>query len=201
MIIIFLTGCIIGLAVAAPIGPVGLLCVRKTLEHGLMGTLAVGLGTAVADALYAGIAAFGLAAVSEFLLKQVVYFKVVGGLLLFGLAIKEYRSKRIVVESIKVTKKSFLSLIVMTFLLTLCNPIGIVSFIGIFAMLGERLLSMDNATLMIIGVFVGSVSWSLILGKIVEHTKHLLPERFILSIRKISAVILGAFGAWAFLSI
>ncbi|HLF67016.1 MAG TPA: LysE family transporter, partial [Gammaproteobacteria bacterium] len=111
MIFTFLIGCIIGLAVAAPIGPVGLLCVRKTLEFGLIGTLAVGLGTALADALYAGIAAFGLATLSEIIIKQVVYFKVLGGILLFILAIKEYCSKRVVVESIKVTKTGFLTLI------------------------------------------------------------------------------------------
>jgi putative LysE/RhtB family amino acid efflux pump len=198
---IILTGIFIGLAVAAPIGPVGLLCVRKTLEFGLKGTLAVGLGTAIADALYAGIAAFGLAALSEFLISQSVYFKVLGGTLLFILAIKEYYSKNIIIDNVKITKKGLLSLMITTFLLTLCNPIGIASFIAIFAMLGENLLSMGNAALMIFGVFIGSPTWFLILGKITHHTKHLLPESFIASIRKISAIILAAFGVFAFLSL
>jgi putative LysE/RhtB family amino acid efflux pump len=201
MIIIFLTGILIGLAVAAPIGPVGLLCMRKTLEFGLMGTVAVAVGTALADAIYASIAAFGLTAVSELLLKQATYFKIVGGLLLFGLALKEYYSKNPIIENAKVSKKSFFSLIMTTFFLTLCNPIGIVSFIALFAMLGENLLSMNNASLMVLGVFVGSVAWFLILGRVISRTQHLLPEHFVRSVRKISAIILAAFGAFAFLSL
>lgn len=190
-----------GLAVAAPIGPVGLLCMRKTLEFGLMGTVAVAVGTALADAIYASIAAFGLVAVSELLLEQATYFKIVGGLLLFGLALKEYYSKNPIIENAKVSKKSFFSLIIATFFLTLCNPIGIVSFIALFAMLGENLLSMNNASLMVLGVFIGSVAWFLILGRVISRAQHLLPENFVRSIRKISAIILAAFGAFAFLSL
>jgi putative LysE/RhtB family amino acid efflux pump len=201
MIITFLTGILIGIAVAAPIGPIGLLCVRKTLEFGFVGTVAVGLGTAMADALYAGIVAFGLAAFSGFLLGQVVYFKIFGGILLFALAAKEYCSKSPVVESVQITKKSWLAVVASTFLLTLCNPIGIVSFVGIFALLGDNLLSMDDAALMVLGVFTGSMVWFLTLGRIIHHTKHLLPEKFIASIRKISALILAGFGTWAFLSV
>jgi putative LysE/RhtB family amino acid efflux pump len=198
--IIFFIGMLIGLVVAAPIGPVGLLCVRKTLEFGFKGTLAVGLGTSLADAIYAGIALYGLTAVSEFMLTHIVYFKVLGGILLLGLAVKEFYSKNRAVESVKITSKGIIGIIAITFILTCFNPIGIASFIGIFAMLGETLLSMNNAWLLIVGVFAGSMGWYLMVGKIVHRSQHLLPDRFILSVRKVSAVILAAFALWAFLS-
>ena len=112
-------------------GPVGVLCIRKTLEFGLKGTLAVGIGTALADALYAGIAAFRLwQIVSEFILKHVVYLKLLGGILLFGLAIKEFFSTTTMVESVELTTKNYLSLMLSTFFVTCSNPIGIVSFIA-----------------------------------------------------------------------
>lgn len=200
MLTIFI-GFLVGLAIAAPTGPVGVLCIRKTLTYGLTGTLAVGLGTALVDAIYAAIAAFGLASVSTFLLAQVVYFKVFGGILLFGLAFKEYYAKDIILKEQEVTTKGFFNLILTSFLLTFANPMGLISFIGIFAMLGHQLVSIDHAALMVLGVFLGSMGWFLILGRITQHAQHLLPENVIYSIRKVSAIILAAFGAWAFLSL
>jgi putative LysE/RhtB family amino acid efflux pump len=201
MLIIFLVGIIIGFVVAAPVGPVGLLCVRKTLEYGLTGALAVGLGTALADALYASIAAFGLAAISEYLLAHIVYCKILGAILLLALAIKEYTSKAQVVESVQISQKSLLQLIITTFVLTCFNPIAIMSFIGIFAMLSDRLLNISNPIVMIVGVFIGSILWYLFLGKIIHHTQHLLPDRFIFSIRKISAIIFALFASFSILSL
>lgn len=197
--IIFLTGILVGFVVAAPMGPVGVLCIRKTLEFGFMGTLAVALGTACADAFYAGIAALGLSVVSE-LLEQDIYFKLIGGCLLFALAFKEYFSKTKVIENVHVTKAGWLGLLATTFFLTLLNPIGVVSFLAIFAMFGEQLDALNHAGLMVAGVFIGSNIWFLLLGKIVRHTKHLLPEKIISSMRKLSAFLFAAFGAWAFIS-
>ncbi len=198
---IYLIGILIGIAIAAPMGPVGILCIRKTLEFGLVGTLAVGLGTALVDALYAGIAAYGLSTVSEFVLKHFVYFKVLGGVLLFGLALKEYFSKSIIMEHVAVTKEGVIGLFSSAFFITLLNPIGIASFLGLFAMLGNTLLSMNNAAFIVMGVFTGSLSWFLILGKIISRTQHLLPEKLIHSLRKISAFIFAAFGTWAIISL
>ncbi|MFA6036537.1 MAG: LysE family transporter [Legionellales bacterium] len=199
--IILLTGILIGFIVAAPMGPVGVLCIRKTLEFGLMGTLAVAVGTALSDAFYAGVAALGLAAASELLLEQDFYLKIIGGTLLFALAFKEYFSKNKLQEHIAVTKAGWFGLMITTFFLTLVNPMGVVSFIAIFAMFGEQLESTQSVTLMVSGVFIGSVAWFLLLGKLVAHTQHLLPEKLISSMRKISAFLFASFGAWAFLSL
>jgi len=200
-VILFLIGILIGLVIAAPMGPVGVLCARKTLEYGIAGTLAVGIGTALADAIYAGLTVFGLATISEFVLKHAVYIKLIGGTLLFILAIKEYYSKTPIKDTIKITPKGCLAISATTFLITLLNPIGIISFIAIFAMLGDQLLHNQHAIYVVIGVFVGSLSWFIILGRIIHYTRHLVPDYIILSIRKISALFFAIFGAWAFLSL
>lgn len=198
---LFLLGILIGLVIAAPMGPVGVLCTRKTLEYGVAGTLAVGIGTALADAIYASLTAFGIASISEFILKHTVYIKLIGGTLLFSFAIKEYYSTSPIKNTIKITTKGYLALTGTSFLITLLNPMGIVSFIALFAMLGDQLLHYHHAIWVVIGVFVGSLSWFLILGRIIHHTQHLIPERIIVSIRKISALFFALFGAWAFVSL
>jgi putative LysE/RhtB family amino acid efflux pump len=193
--IVFLTGILVGLAVAAPIGPVALLCMRKTLEFG------IALGSALADVTYASIAAFGLATFSEFLIAKAVYFKLFGGILLISLALKEYFSKNKMVKQVNVTATGSLSLTLTAFFLVLSNPMGIVSFIAIFAMLGDQLLTTHDAIWMVLGVFIGSFSWFFFLGKMIRRAEHLLPENFMVASRKISAVILAIFGLFALLSL
>lgn len=191
---------IIGIAIAAPVGPIGMLCIRKTLETGLVGALAVGLGAALADSVYGLIAATGLTAVSHFLLTKAVYIKLIGGAFLLYLAYSEIVAKPSN-SAVKVGNKKTCRLVTEVFFLTLTNPATILSFIGIFASIGGGATTGTQMAIMVIGIFLGSMTWWLILGTLIISIKHKLPESWIHGIRYLSALILGGFGIWAMLSV
>jgi putative LysE/RhtB family amino acid efflux pump len=191
---------IIGVAIAAPVGPIGMLCIRKTLEIGMVGAIAVGLGAALADSVYGLIAATGLSAISSFLLAQTTYIKLIGGAFLLYLAYTEIVANPSS-SAANVGKKKTSRLIAEVFVLTLTNPATILSFIGIFASIGGGATSATLMALMVFGIFLGSMTWWLILGTIIIHIKHKLPELWIHRIRYVSALILGGFGVWAMFSV
>lgn len=198
MITHFFEAWLIGLAIAAPVGPIGMLCIRKTLETGMTGAISVGLGAALADGVYGLIAALGLTAISHFLLAQSVYIKLVGGILLLYLSYNELAQSPSQSKEAKPHQKGYGRLTLNVFFLTLTNPATILSFIGIFASIGGGTASMTEMILLVLGVFIGSMSWWIILGSIIVGIRHKLPQEWIDRIRYLSAVILGGFGLFAF---
>ena len=189
----------IGIAIAAPVGPIGMLCIRKTLEIGLMGAMSVGLGAALADSLYGFIAGAGLTVISSFLIQEVFYIKTIGGVFLIYLAYQELKSSANP-QAVVPDKKGFLQLAFEVFLLTLTNPMTIFSFIGIFATIGGEDITLEKSAWMVMGIFLGSMSWWLILGTMVVKAKGYLSPMWINRIRYFSAVLLAGFGVWAILS-
>ncbi len=187
---------VIGIAIAAPVGPIGLLCIKKTLELGIVGAIAVGLGAALADSIYGLIAGAGLTAVSIFLFGIMHYLKIFGGILLLTLGAKECLSNQ-QKATIELPKINLSRLALTTFMLTLSNPLTILSFAGVFTAIGSEHFSLDDTAWILIGVFLGSMSWWLFLGYIVSRSHKILPKTWIEKIRYISAFILIAFGAWA----
>jgi threonine/homoserine/homoserine lactone efflux protein len=162
--IFFLKGLIIGFAMAVPIGPIGVLCIRKTLAEGHSRGLIIGLGAATADSLYGSIAAFGLTFVSDVITSQQFWLRLVGGGLLVFLGIRTLRAKR-KDPIVPFDNKGFLGSYVSTFLLALTNPVTIFAFIAVFAAfgLGHRLVFI-SACVLVLGVFTGSGLWFLTLG-------------------------------------
>jgi len=198
LILYLLKAWLIGIAVAAPVGPIGTLCIRKTLELGFMGAIAVGLGAALADGVYGLIAALGLTAISHFLLQKIVIIKVVGGLFLLYLAYAEIKSKTNNSGTTLDKNKNLARLTFGVFFLTITNPMTILSFIGIFASIGSGGATTTAETLaMVIGIFLGSMTWWVILGSIIVKIKHKLPESALQGIRYLSALILAGFGLFA----
>ncbi|MDP1723892.1 MAG: LysE family transporter [Alphaproteobacteria bacterium] len=191
---------LIGVAIAAPVGPVGMLCIRKTLELGFIGTIAVGLGAALADSIYAFIAATGITSVSDFLLDNELYIKILGGIFLLFLAFKELKNSSKLPTEIHDKGKKAVKLIYSVFFLTLTSPMTILSFIAIFASIGGSDINHNLSLWMVLGVSLGSLSWMLMLGFIITKTKHFLSETWIYRIRYVSAIILGGFGVWAIYS-
>ena len=184
---------IIGIAIAAPVGPIGTLCIRKTLELGFVGAIAVGFGAALADAVYGVIAATGLTIISEFLLAKAVFIKLFGGVFLLYLAWKEAKSnpsKTIISNS----SKEFIKLSSTVFFLTLTNPMTILSFIGIFASIGGDNITATESIIMVAGIFLGSMSWWMILGTIITKAKAYLNLEWI---KYLSATILACFGIFS----
>lgn len=196
---LILKGLVLGFSIAAPVGPIGLLCINKTLKNGKLSGFLSGLGAASADMIYGAIAALGLTAISGVLLKYAFYIKLLGGLFLCYLGAKIFFSK----ES-KKTKdedsKGLLADYFSTFFLTITNPMTIISFTAIFA--GMGIMSADKAGIweFVVGVFLGSALWWLCLCFIAGYVGQKSDEKFILAINKISGLIIFAFGVWAILT-
>ncbi len=161
---IFLKGICIGFALAVPIGPIGIMCIRKTITEGRIRGLIIGLGAATADLIYGLIAAFGLTVISSTLDSQKIWIRLVGGLLFLFLGIKAFRS-RPVKTNFSIDKSSFLKIYLSTVFLTLTNPMTIFAYIAVFAALSLGSgLNYFSMSALVSGVFIGSFLWFLSLN-------------------------------------
>lgn len=190
-----LKGLILGFSIAAPVGPIGLLCINKTLSNGKKSGFFSGLGAASADMVYGSIAAFGLTAISGFLIKESFYIKLFGGLFLCYLGITTFISSK-KNQAANYSSKGLLNDYFSTFLLTITNPMTIISFTAVFAGLGivSANKSFINSSFLVSGVFLGSALWWLLLCYIVGYINIISNEKLILLTNKISGLILFLFG-------
>jgi len=198
-----LRGLIIGFSIAAPVGPIGVLCIRRTIANGLLSGLVSGLGAATADAIYGSIAAFGLTWVSSFLINQQIWLRVVGGLFLCYLGIRTFFALPVEDLEEATQGKGLLGDYRSTFILTLTNPLTILSFAAIFAGLG--LADADPgrfaAVAMVVGVFLGSAAWWLLLSGGTNLFRRRFNTTALRWVNRGSGVIITAFGAAALLSL
>ena len=198
---LFFRGLLIGFSIAAPVGAIGVLCIKRTLVQGSLVGFVSGLGAATADGIYACIAGFGLTFVSSFLINQQYWFRLIGGLFLCYLGIKSCFTKpsKTILDQNTGLFRAYLS----TFFLTLTNPTTILAFVTIFSGLGlvNTSANYSSATVMILGVFVGSALWWLILscGVAVLITNLTLEKLRLLNC--VSGAIISAFGLWALLNL
>lgn len=199
MLLYLLKAWMIGIAIAAPVGPIGMLCIKKTLELGIKGALLVGLGAALADSVYGLIAALGLTAISHIMIAGDTYLKLIGGIFLLYLAYKEAKSNPSNKEA-HVNDKNQIKLVGEVFFLTITNPMTILSFVGIFASIGTGSSSTLESIAMVVGIFLGSMTWWCILGATISKIKHKLPKTWCERIKWISCFILGTFGLVAIFS-
>lgn len=170
MLEFLLKGAVIGCAIAAPVGPIGVLCIRRTLAAGRASGLATGLGAATADAFYGMVAGFGLTAISDFLLGYRLWLQGIGGLFLLGLGIRTFFA-RPAGSGAAARAPSGLSSYLSSVVLTLTNPATILSFAAVFAGLGfgQGVAGYRDATALVAGVFLGSTAWWLILTAAVDR--------------------------------
>lgn len=193
---LFLKGIVIGLAIAVPVGPIGALCVQRTLAEGRISGLVSGLGAATADTIYGFIAAFGVTMISGFLISHQMWLRIIGGAILFTLGLKTFLS-RPRKQAAPVSGNSLLTNFFSTFGLTLTNPITILAFAAIFAALGVVSGSQDLAALgmLILGVFFGSALWWLILSGGASLFRGWIGTHGMRWVNRISGIIIIAFGA------
>lgn len=191
----FIKGVILGFSIAAPVGPMGVLCIRRTLSKGLISGFLTGLGTATADALYGCIAAFGVTAISAFLLENQFYFRFIGGLFLLYLGYRTFQSIPAEVAA-EVNERDRLGAYTSSFFLTLTNPMTIISFAAVFAGLGVGTTGGDYilAGILVLGVFTGSMLWWLLLCKTVNVLRSKFDHKRLTLVNKISGVIIAGFG-------
>lgn len=199
-------GLVAGFIIAAPVGPVGVLCVQRTLQQGRVAGLMSGLGAAVADAAYGCIAAFGLSLISGWLQAHETLFRVGGGLFLLFMAWRmlgaALHPAPAVVVAGSYTERP-IACFVSTFILTATNPITIVAFLGIFAFfgIGSFGLSHDMAAWLVLGVFAGSSVWWLSLAGLAGAFRQRLGNGGLKWINGLSGLLMLGFGLYGIGSI
>jgi len=195
---LFWQGLVLGLAIAAPVGPIGVLTIRRTLVGGLLAGLLSGLGAATADAFYGSVAALGLTAVSHFLVQQQLWLRLIGGLFLVYLGIKAMREKPMAESqaALPVETADHLRAYTSTFFLTLSNPVTILSFTAVFAGfgLGAQTTGSWSGLQLVGGVFLGSALWWLTLCGVVTAVRTRLSSAILRLINLASGLILAGFG-------
>lgn len=193
-----LKGLVIGFSIAAPVGPIGVLCIKRTLADGRMSGLVSGLGAATADALYGSIAGFGLTLISAFLLDQQTWIRLVGGAFLCYLGLKTFISKP-AEQDVRAHGGNLISAYLSTFVLTLTNPLTILSFAAIFAGLGLGATDGDfaSAGILVSGVFLGSAAWWLLLSGGVSLLRQRFDQQVMAWVNRASGVIILGFGVAA----
>jgi threonine/homoserine/homoserine lactone efflux protein len=198
--LMFLKGLVIGFSIAAPVGPIGVLIIRRTLSQRRVYGLLSGLGAASADAVFGLIAGLGLSFITNFLIGQQFWFHLAGGSFLCYLGIKTAMS--VASENpAKVQGQQLFGAYSSVFLLTLTNPITILSFIGIFAGLGLSQPNATSALTLVLGVFSGSGLWWLILSTLVGLVKKVLKKESLTWINRLSGLIILLFGVYSMLSL
>ena len=221
-----LRGLLIGLSIAAPVGPIGVLCIRRTLAGGRVYGLVSGLGAATADAFYGSVAGFGLTFLSSFLIEQRFWLRLLGGLFLCYLGIRTLLAQP--AEQTAAAKGNGLAEVLAdarrshprsrwsparfgpnagayasTLLLTLTNPATILSFAAIFAGLGLASVSGSylSSGLLVLGVFLGSALWWFLLSGGVSLFREKLGTRQLRWVNRLSGLTILAFGVLALLSL
>jgi threonine/homoserine/homoserine lactone efflux protein len=161
-----LKGFAIGFAVAAPVGPVGLLCIRRTILDGRLAGFITGLGAATGDMVFGLIAALSLTSATVFLARHASGFQFAGGLCLLAIGVATLRSRPPTRTRQPVHAPNFTAAYVSTIAITLANPITMAAFIGIFTGFGVGLATTGIAQIawLLAGIFVGSAAWWLLLS-------------------------------------
>ncbi|MBE9467975.1 MAG: LysE family transporter [Bacteroidetes bacterium] len=206
MIIYLIKGLIVGIAVSAPMGPIGVLCVQKTVNKGKIMGFYSGMGAATADTFYAIITAFGLTYITNFLLRHQLYLEIIGISVLLALGLKMFFSNPVkqykANQQIKKNKGIF-SDYISTFFLTISNPLTIIFYGTAYAALG---LIGDSQTagssyLLILGIFLGATLWWYFLTSIVNIYRHKFKLKIIWNINRISGIAIIALSCFAIIQV
>jgi threonine/homoserine/homoserine lactone efflux protein len=197
-------GLVIGFSIAAPVGPIGVLCIRRTLAEGRSAGLVSGLGAATADAMYGSIAGFGLTFISSLLIGQQAWLRLIGGVFLCYLGLRTFLAAPApLAKTASVNGNGLLSAYASTFFLTLTNPLTILSFAAVFAGLGlaDAGRSYFSAGILVLGVFIGSALWWLLLSGGVGLIRSRFNAPALRWVNRISGAMIIAFGLLALLSL
>ena len=183
-----------GLIIAAPVGPVNLLCIRRTLEKGWRSGMVSGLGAALADTVYGAIAVFGISLVIQFLINEEFWFRSIGGIFLMGIGVVYYRKP---LRSLKGGENgsSGNSDFVSAFLLNATNPTTVLSFLAVLATLGiGRQSSLCRTLILVAGIFSGSMIWWTILACAASRLRGRVNDRTLGCMNHLAGIAIGAFG-------
>lgn len=181
----FAAGVALGLGVAAPVGPIGLLCIRRTLEHGFWTGVAGGAGTALADGFYAALAAFGIGAVTAALTAAQTPLQIIAIAAFLWLAVGAWRQK----PGTESAPTSHTNVFAQTFLLTLANPATILTLAAMFAGFATQ----GSAAVLVAGTFVGSLLWWIVLSGVVAGLRKRISSDAMRLINRTAALLFVGF--------
>jgi len=192
---VIIKGIIMGFSIAAPVGPIGVLCIRRTLSSGRISGLVSGLGAATADGMYGCVAAFGLTFISSFLVSQQFWLRLIGGAFLIYLGVKTLFS-RPAEQAANASSTSIWGDYLSTFFLTITNPMTILSFAAVFAGMGLAATNggYTSAGLLVLGVVIGSALWWLCLSGLVSLFRQKFTTTGLIWVNRISGLIIVVFG-------
>jgi threonine/homoserine/homoserine lactone efflux protein len=199
---LLLRGLAIGFSIAAPVGPIGVLCIRRTLAQGRVHGLVSGLGAATADAVYGLVAGFGLTFVSDALVGQQFWLRLGGGLFLCYLGVRTFLAAP-AEEAESARAVGLVGSYASTLVLTLTNPVTILSFAAVFAGLGLAGAGEEYgaALTLVLGVFGGSALWWLLLSAVAGWLRTRLTPRALRWVNRISGIVITGFGLVALSSL
>ena len=191
---LLLKGILLGFSIAAPVGPIGVLCIRRTLADGRLTGFLSGLGAATADMLYGALAAFGLTAVMNLLVNQQFWLRAVGGLFLLTLGIRTFLAKPSA-ESALSRGTGLFGAYASTFLLTVTNPMTILSFIGMFSAIlpADTTMTTASSASLVLGVFLGSAAWWLALSGLVSLVRERFTPAWMQWVNRVSGMVITIF--------
>jgi threonine/homoserine/homoserine lactone efflux protein len=194
----FLQGLVLGFSIAVPVGPIGLLCIRRSLSEGRRAGFVSGLGAATADALYGVVAALGLTVITSALLDHQVLLQIGGGVFLVYLGIATLRTRPAAeAATAQPAATGLLGAYLSTLVLTLANPMTILSFLGMFTALGfNRASGLGPASLLVTGVFLGSAAWWLLLSTVAGWLGRRMQQGGLRALNIVSGLIIAGFGLW-----
>lgn len=200
MITLFIKGFVLGFSIAAPIGPIGILCIRTTIAQGFLAGFICGCGSSTASSLYGALAGFGLTMVCDFLIAHRLFIGLFGGLFLLYLGIKTMLSKPVQVSTLA-QHDSLPKIYGITFLMALTNPVTILSYTAVFAGLGMEQNSCVSAWPLVTGIFMGSLSWWLILSGFISVFRTKLNLTAMTVINKVSGLCVIGFGVYVLIGL
>lgn len=194
---LFFKALVIGLSIAAPVGPIGLLCIQRTLAHGRAIGFFSGLGAALADAFYGAIGALGVSAVISTMVAARVPLALGGAAFLAWMGVQLLRAPVATTARPAQDAATPVKAMLSVFVLTVANPMTILSFIAVFASITTGRVGNDSAAAtMVLGVFLGSALWWIGLSTAVGSVRHKLGASAMRFINRVSGAVLLAFAAY-----
>lgn len=198
----YLRGLLLGFSIAATVGPMCILCIQRTFQKGFLYGLVSGMGIATADGIYGSVAAFGLTVITSFLVSEQKWIRLIGGIFLIYLGIRTILAKP-AEKAASARAHNFAGAYVSTLLLTLTNPLTILSFAVIFAGLGVGATEGNYlaAALVVAGVFSGSAAWWCILTGGISLLRGRFTPTWLRWLNRVSGTVIGIFGVAALISL
>lgn len=198
-----LRGLLVGFAIAAPVGPIGVLCIRRTLADGRMTGFVSGMGAATADMIYGTVAALGLTAVADLLAGVSLWTRLLGGIFLCYLGVRTAREVPADRPATAAGTRGLLGAYASTFALTITNPATIIAFAAVFAGMGAAsgVSGYGDALLLVVGVFSGSALWWLLLSGGVSLLRSRVTPGALRWVNRSAGLIILGFGAAALASL